>query len=145
MRRALFVALVSLACGFAGCSGDGGEVLRRHTYPPDFNYVPAEKLQSSMWQLAAEVRQLEQVLQVAEQGQEVPQKTVSDILERMETSAAALGPGNVPSNHPEIARNVDRLRRDIRRARRGVELLPPNYFWAGSVSGACRYCHAPVD
>ncbi|MGH0033408.1 MAG: hypothetical protein ACQGVK_00115 [Myxococcota bacterium] len=136
---------ISIVLWVTACSGVGGDQLRIHTYPPDFNYVSAEKLQSSMWQLAAEVRQLEVVLQTAESGETVPRETVLGILERMEESASALGPGNVPSNHPRIAHNVDRLRDDIRRARRGVGLEPPNYFWAGTVSGACRYCHAPVE
>jgi hypothetical protein len=88
------------------------------------------------------VRQLEDALAPAQQGEAVSRDTVNGILARMEHTAAALGPGNRPSNQPRVAHNVDRLRDDLRRAQRGVSLEPPNYFWAGTVSGACRYCHA---
>lgn len=134
-----------LSAGLAGCANGDAETIRSLTYPPHFNYIPPEKLKSTMWQLAAEIRQLEQVLAVAERGDAVPRETIAALLDRMQRSAAALGPGNVPSNHPRIADNVDRLRDDIRRARRGVDFDPPNYFWAGQLSGACRYCHAPVQ
>ena len=128
-----------------GCSGDGRSMLRAHTYPPDFNYVPPEKLQSAMWQLAADVRQIEVAVQLAEAGEPVSPAAVGGLLDEMERVASTLGPGDTPSNHPRISQNVQRLRDDIQRARRGVGLDPPNYFWAGSLSGACRYCHASPD
>jgi len=148
-RRAECLLGVLLGCAVvalaAACSNDGSGTLRKHTYPPDFNYIPPEQLKSVMWQLAAEVRQLENAVHRAEAGEPVSPAAVAQLLDQMEQSAGQLGQGGDPSNHPRISQNVERLRADIRRARRGVGLDPPNYFWAGSLSGACRYCHAPQD
>lgn len=40
----------------------------------------------------------------------------------------------------QISANVDLLRQDIQQARKAAERDPPNYFYAGAVSGACLYC-----
>jgi hypothetical protein len=67
--------------------------------------------------------------------------SVGSLLAGMEEAAASLGPAGWPSNHPQIGANLDRLWRDIEHARRAAEREPPNYFYAGVVSGACLYCH----
>ena len=41
------------------------------------------------------------------------------------------------------ARRLRTLADDLRAARTAAEHDPPNYFLAGSVSGACLYCHRP--
>jgi hypothetical protein len=66
---------------------------------------------------------------------------VISILSRMETFSKSLGPQNWSSNHPKVARNIGLFRADIARARRAVQVDPPSYYLAGSISGACMHCH----
>lgn len=116
--------------------------MRRYTYPPDFNYVSAEDLESAMWRLARGVNKLDGIMRTGSVSGEYPQDEILALLEDMEAAAESLGPGNWPSNHPRISENVEVLRRDIYRARVGAQSRPPDYFFAGTVSGACLYCHS---
>jgi hypothetical protein len=141
VRAALLVG-VGAVCAL-GCSPGAAERLRSHTYPPTFNYIPAEKLELTMWQLAERVERLDRRLRGAEAGDEALRSDVMEILSEMEQVTAALGLGGFPSNHPMIARNVESFRNELAAARRAVELTPPSYFLAGSISGACMHCHGP--
>jgi hypothetical protein len=131
-----------LALGLLGCADPLGWT-REHTYPPDFNYIPREKLRSTMWSLAAEVTHLDRIMREAADSGRYPREEVLAVLARMEVTAGALGHEGWPSNHPRIGQNVGLLREDIQRARFQVERDPPNYFRAGALSGACTYCHGP--
>lgn len=136
MHLGLLVAI----CAAAACA-DFGSTLRKVTYPPDFNYVPREQMQSAMWQLAGEVRDLDRTLRdqaVVEPGR---QSRVLAILERMNGTASRLGGPGEASNHPHLDRNLPRLRNDIVAARTAASASPPSYALAGAVSGACIYCH----
>ena len=125
----------------AACFHDVAETLRQHTYPPSFNYVTQEQLKSAMWQLAHDTYELDGILREGAEGGGYPHQRILGLLASMEDAAGSLGPGEWPSNHPQIGANVDRLRQDIQHARRAAERNPPNYYYAGSVSGACLYCH----
>jgi hypothetical protein len=59
----------------------------------------------------------------------------------MQITSRELGPQDWPSNHPKVARNVGRFRKDLANAQRAVQVDPPSYYLAGSVSGACMHCH----
>ena len=137
--RALGAVLAILAWGLA-CGGDGSAV-RRHTYPPDFRYIPEAELHASMQELAWQTVEIQQVLAAPHLPEASRRSRVLESLQRMEDATSALGPGGWPSNHPRLSRNLDAFREDIRRARRGVEAEPANYFFARSVSDACQRCH----
>jgi len=126
----------------AACCGTVPETLRRHSYPPSFNYVPHEDLHSAMWQLAHDTYELDRILRESASGGGYPREEILSLLAGMDEAARSLGPGGWPANHPQIGANVDLLRQDIERARQAAERNPPNYFYAGAVSGACLYCHA---
>jgi hypothetical protein len=120
-----------------GCAGSLGELFRRHTYPPSFHYQSTKEVRSTMWQLGAETWKLDRALH----REETSSTEVLAILEQMEQLSRELGPGSVPSNHPMLTHNVDRLRDDIALAKRGAERTPPSYALAGMLPGACLYCH----
>ena len=142
LLRTTRLAGIGLACVLA-CSPGAGERIRAHTYAPAFEYIPAEKLQFTMWKLAERVEQLDHRLRQAEADDAALRGDVAGILGEMERITAALGPGGFPSNHPMISRNIESFRDELAAARRAVELEPPSYFLAGSVSGACMHCHGP--
>jgi outer membrane murein-binding lipoprotein Lpp len=137
------LAVVSGSLLLLGCSNGVGESVRRHTYPPDFNYLSQDQIESTMGQLAHLVTRLNAVMAAETEIDASTQAEIVTLLGELEEKARALGPGGWPSNHPRISAHVDSLRDDLRRARIAAEKSPPNYFWAGSISGACTYCHAP--
>lgn len=133
LRKAGSALVLALAIGCA----DGGELVRSATYPPNFNYIPADRLQSTMGQLAVSAAALEQLLKEPEP----PAAQVAEILDAMEASASTLGPGGWPSNHPRISRNVESFRRQLGTAKREVDAVPPRYAAARSLTDACTRCH----
>ena len=139
MRRIPVLFAVSLAVAACGGSADR---LREHTYPPSFNYISEEQLQKTMWKLADHAAQLDRLMRTPRDGGEALRSQVLWHLTEMDRIALELGPADWPSNHPRVSRNVEGFRRDLDAARRAAELDPPNYFLAGSVSGACVHCHS---
>jgi hypothetical protein len=140
LRRGL--AALAVAGAWLGCAPDGLERLRAHTYPPTFTYISDEQLRSTMWKLADHASQLDRLMRASHDGGEALRAQVIWQLTEMDRAAAALGPTGWPTNHPRVSRNVETFRREVEAARHAAELEPPNYFLAGSVSGACVQCHA---
>jgi hypothetical protein len=66
-----------------------------------------------------------------------------ELLRAMEQVARALGSDEVRSNHAKLDLGSDAFRERLAAARRAAQRDPPDYYLAGSVSGACRYCHHP--
>ena len=144
MRKRQITSWIGLAAATSimACTDGMTGALRRHTYPPPFNYVTREQLKSAMWRLAGDTYELDALLRRSSGPPAASQQRVVALLADMGDAASSLGPAGWPSNHPKIGENVDRLRQDIQSARQAAERKPPNYFYAGAVSGACLYCHA---
>ncbi len=112
------------------------------TYPPDFRYITESQIRSTMGQLAAQIYALESLMAESETPLARDQRKITEILEAMQTSARELTRGK-DTHHPDLNRYAPLLERRVDRALFGARLNPPNYFFAGAVSGACEYCHAP--
>jgi hypothetical protein len=141
----LFPSLAALAIVLAASSGCGtslGGFLRRHTYPPDFRYVSEEKFRSSMWLLGRETLELHRVLADASLSESTRRTRADLMLGGMEETVRKIGPEQWSSNHPELQSGLQALESDLHAARVAVSHDPPNYFLAGSISGACLYCHS---
>jgi hypothetical protein len=136
--RAIAGALLLLA---VACSPKAAERLRQHTYPPDFHYIPKERIDSTMWQLAQGVSELDRLMREADPGDPQLQLRVVQALANMQEATRALGPGDWPSNHPRVSANVEAFRKDLAAARAAAAATPPSYYLAGSISGACLHCH----
>jgi hypothetical protein len=127
-----------------GCAG-AAEELREYTYPRDFEYVSRGEIRGAMGQLAVHVRRLDALLGDPPSG--MPREPVAlrgevvRELAALEQAARALGSGDVRSNHPRLDEGADAFRERLAAARRAAERDPPSYYLAGTVSGACRYCH----
>ena len=131
-RSRLRPALLALAvcAGPLACSESAREQLREHTYPPSFNYVPEDRLRSAMWDLAYHVAELDRRMRDPALGGEALQLQVIHELTEMQRAAGALGPGEWPSNHPQVSRNIDAFRDDLADALRTASVQPPRRFVA---------------
>jgi hypothetical protein len=136
-RRLAIASLVA----FCACAEFAREV-REHTYPRDFEYLSEGQIHSVMGQFALHVRRLDALLAEGEE-RGVPRDHVVELLRAMEQLAQTLGSGEVRSNHPMLDEGIDGFRGRLGAARRAAERDPPNYYLAGTVSGACGYCHHP--
>ncbi len=139
--RFTILFLLTAALGATFIAGCNPAKIRRFTYPPDFKYLEQSQVESAMLKLARHVRSLDRILREPTPESTDQQAQVVKILRAMETTATELDPGGQRSNHPLIDRNIKAFRQDIEAARRAAEHDPPNYFLAGTVSGACRSCH----
>jgi len=121
--------------------GGALDATRRHTYAPDFNYITDAQLQSAMWQLAAGTSRLDEILRTGAPLTFDQRRSVIQILQGMQSAADSLGPEGWPSNHPRITQHLPRFKEQLGRALRNVQLEPPSYYLAGTISGACHACH----
>lgn len=144
-RVALLAGLVAVLAGVSACAGTPEvtpEVAEPVPSVPDFNHISDEQLTSAMWQLAAGIRSLDELLgsqQVVTQSQRLE---VLRILDHMMAAADELGPQGVASNHPRVTHHLGRFREKLVIARASVALEPPRYYLVGSLSGACLACHS---
>ena len=140
-RIIVILLLAAIACASA-CAATWPTLLRRHTYPPDFRYVSQEQLRSSMWLLGRETLELRSVLADPTLSEETRRTRAQLLLGGMESTVQKIGPGQWSTNHSELRSGLQALESDIHLAREAVNHEPPSYFLAGSVSGACLYCHS---
>lgn len=94
-----------------------------------------------MWLLGHQSIELRRLLLQASGADQYPRSQIVLLLSDMEQTAQQLHPDS--SNHPELAGGLEALAEDLHAARLAVEHEPPSYYLAGSVSGACGYCHRP--
>lgn len=136
MRPAIYLGAILT---FAGCIKS--EEVRRVTYPPSFQYLSDAEIRGTMGALARHVASLDQLMA---QGEPLPsdQRRIVATLEAMQTLVRELTKGE-QSNHPSLDDTAPILALKVDRALFGARRTPPNYYFAGTVSGACVYCHAP--
>ncbi len=94
-----------------------------------------------MWILGRETVDLRGVLADASLSDSDRRTRTELLLGGMEDTIRKIGVEQGPTNHPELQSGLEALLGDIHVARDQVNHEPPNYFMAGSVSGACLYCH----
>ncbi len=138
----LTVCLLTLAT--CGHKEKIAENIRRVTYPSDFTYVTDKQISPPMLKMGRELRALNLLLRARTEApdQEGLRAVALGHLAAIEAAARDLeNQTGWQSNHPGLKGNLSRLRSDVRSAQREIESDPPGYFLAGSVSGACLYCH----
>lgn len=137
--KACFIFLGLTGLQILGCAGFARWV-RQYTYPLGFHYISDEQLRSTMWRLAYHSRELNQLLR-STGTIESNRKEILEHLGAMEQAATELNRTGWPSNHPLIDENRSNFLRDIKMAGDAIRREPPNFVLAGSVTGACVYCH----
>ena len=142
--RTLFAIAVFASAHFAiACATDGplGSV-EFTANPPVLNRIPRERIQSSMWALAAEVDALDRLLNESEGGNSVSRHEVDATLERMKIAARSIDQPRRTSQHPVLNRYLPRFIERLEHAQRATRRDPPNYYMASTIPGACLICHA---
>lgn len=138
-------AILLLATLFAisGC-GDSNiaAMIRKVTYPPDFNYVSGDKLRSKMTQMAYQVQLLDNELAGIDTEPFTQKQQVLGALRNIEKIASGLQAGDAGSNHPFLQGYMRDFVNDVGEASKSANLNPPNYYLAGRVSGGCVNCHS---
>jgi hypothetical protein len=136
--RRMFAVLFMLQ--LTGCA-DFARWVRQYTYPSEFHYLERDEIRSAMNRLAFHSRELNQLLRSSDDNQAKRSEIIAH-LKAMDEAAEKLDKSGGPGNHPLIDTNLPRLRRDLKFAQEAIEREPPNFSLAGSVTGACVYCHA---
>jgi hypothetical protein len=148
MRASLIgraVAALVAASLLGGCSGQSAEVLRRHSYAPQFRYIDDEMLKSSMWRMADAATKLDVLMRRGEPLGAAERESVVVLLDQMADAAGELSAPEHPSNHLVVDLNIEAFLRDVQSARMAAQRDPPSYYLAGSIAGSCMYCHGTLS
>jgi hypothetical protein len=140
MKRSLILLNACLLALPASSCANFASWVRQYTYPPTFHYITGEQLRSTMWRLAFHSRELRELMASPEETA-THRAEVLQHLQMMEYATLELNRTGWSTNHPMIDANRSSFLRDIRTAQEAVSRDPPNLLLAGSVSGACVYCH----
>ena len=140
---AVFLVLAATSFAAGGCQTDTPlGPLSISSVPPDLRYMPPETIRSAMWVLAAEIEELEQLLEGSRKMDSVARSgAIVGTLQRMQAAAKSLEQPGRSTQHPVLNRNLDTFVSRVNRAKRAAERSPPNYFLASSVAGSCFICH----
>lgn len=133
---------VLIASLFASsCATGVGAELREHTYPRELRYIARGEIQSAMLTLARGVADLDHLLSQGELAEPELSGAVVERLTAMRSAAQALDPGAARTSHPVLERYMGAFLAELERATEDARALPPRYFRAGTVVGACTSCH----
>lgn len=127
-----------VAVALAGVVGAACQAFR--PYPPDFHYVTDSQVRTAMDRIARDVVELERLL--GRHGVLPDERDeIVALLADIHAQAESIGGAGVKTNHPLIDEQLPRFLSQVSAARRAAEAEPPNYYLAGTVSGACIACH----
>jgi hypothetical protein len=140
MKKSLTLLNVGLIVLQTSSCADFAAWVRQYTYPPTFHYISDEQLRSTMWRLAYHSRELRELM-ASPETVAVHRAEVLQHLRVMEEATVDLNRTGWPTNHPLVDANRSSFLQDIRTAQEAVSRDPPNFLLAGTVSGACVYCH----
>jgi hypothetical protein len=102
--------------------------------------VPKKEVDSAMWTLAGDAIAVNDLLRSSDAVDPDSRSKIVEHLDRMLAASQRLDMAG-RTNHPLIDANIQHFVKDLELARTQAAADPPNYFLAGSVAGACFYCH----
>jgi hypothetical protein len=136
--------LFAIALGSGVACHSAREPIREMTYPPDFSYLPEDRLRSSMWILAGEIHHLDELLRSApDESNADLQQEVQRTLQRLAVAVEQIDRPGRSTQHPALNQHLGRFAHRIELAQRSADRTPPNYFQASALSGSCFLCHGP--
>ncbi len=113
--------------------------IRKLTYPPEFTYIEKGKLQGTMDRMAAAMGQLD-TLVAADPAGDSTQNEILAQLDIIDAAAWELSGGKI-TNHLLLDEHMEQFSSDVAKARLMAKTSPPNYYYAGRLSGSCSGCH----
>lgn len=134
MRKALLFGGLML---LAGCAKEWRQV----GYPSSFHYVTKAELRTAMDRMAHSVTTLDRILRDSKTVTPEQHLEVVEALDNLRQNAFSLRGTDQKTNHKILDDNLDGFIQNVDAARRGATADPPNYFLAGSITGACLACH----
>ena len=134
------ILLLSAAFVISGCN-DIAAMVRKVTYPPDFNYVSEQEFRSQMDQLAFQLQLLDRALVTSNPERSIQQQQVLDALRNMERIGSSLQAGEAGSSHPFLQDFMKGFMIDVGKARTAASMDPASYYRAGRIAGGCVNCH----
>lgn len=147
--RSCWILGLSLAAILSASCLRSPVTLHELTYPPDFSYLPAEKLRSAMWILTVEITRLDELLRktpaTSSDAAVQNQIAIQETLRRLDAAVEKIDDPGRATQHPVLNRNLYRFKARVERAQRGAERTPPNYYQASVLSGSCFLCHGSGD
>ncbi|MGH1358664.1 MAG: hypothetical protein ACRBC3_07860 [Burkholderiaceae bacterium] len=126
--------MISALLAVAACAD-----IRKLTYPPEYVYIEKTELQSSMHQMAAAMSRLDSLVATESTGDST-QKDVLAQLNVIDQVAWKLS-GGKSTNHLLLDGHMKQFSADVAKARLLASSSPPNYYYAGRLSGNCSGCH----
>lgn len=133
-RNTRLLIIVGVAILFAGCAE-----IRKITYPPEITYIEQSKLEGVMHRMAAAMYRLD-ILIASETG-EPEQQDILAQLDAIDRYTGELSGGKTVTNHLVLDEHMDKFSADVAKARLMAKASPPNYYYAGRLSGSCSGCH----
>ncbi len=116
----------------AACSSSSGK----------YNAVERGPIHTEMWRLMELTTELDNLMTASMPGPP-PQAKAVELLAGIEGAAEVLAKSENRSRHPLLRDNAETFLATARRARTAAASTPPNYYYAGIVSGSCVLCHDP--
>ena len=116
--------------------------VRRVTYPPGFIYLEKREVKSTMHRFAANLNYINAILS---KEKIVSEKSRTDIIEHLqdiERAAIKLGAGQAgATNRCLINHNISQFKDAVSQSVKMIQRTPPNYYYAGNLTGRCSACH----
>ena len=135
------IPLLLLSTILVACSPGFSDHIRKHTYPPKFNYITSKQIKSTMWRLAQHVSNLDRIMSKTDKPGETQRLEAIQILSEMEMLSMSLEGKGWSSNHPVVSKHISGFRRELVAARRALSAQPPGFYLARTISEACAHCH----
>lgn len=116
---------------------------REATTPREMKAIAHREIHSAMHVMAAHVHNLDDALRDDALPADEKQRRVLGALDGIAAEARNLHPPGATVSHAMLHDKLPQFIRDIEGARAAAAAEVPQYFLAGSVSGACMACHRP--
>lgn len=109
--------------------------------PPPLGSAESPPTRSAMWQLAADVTALSEILARSVPPTEKEAREVERILGEMQQLSGELSALPAAERHPLLGDGLERFRGSVADARQALERAPPDFAPARSLSESCQECH----
>ena len=134
-RKNMLLLVVGSLLMIGGCAE-----IRKLTYPREITYIGQSELESAMQRMAVAMQRLD-TLVGSGSIDDTGHRQVLGQLDAIDQIASELSGGTTPTNHLVLDEHIEEFIADVAKARLMAQASPPNYYYAGRLSGSCSGCH----